>query len=72
MQFQHITVKPIKQILHTVDNNILQNLPIIQEDADMAEDIYGPSVAIFARQNGPAQYSACGTCYVTKCPQGHP
>ena len=43
-QFQHITGQPIKQILHAVDNNILQNLPIMREDVRMAEDIYGPSI----------------------------
>ena len=43
-QFQHITSQPLKQILHAVYNNILQNFPILQEDAGMAEEIYGPSV----------------------------
>ena len=43
-QFQHITGQPINRILHEVDNNILQNLPIMQEDVRMAEDIYGPSI----------------------------
>ena len=43
-KFQHITGQPIKQILHPVDNNILKNLPILQEDAIMAEDIYGPII----------------------------
>ena len=43
-QFEHITGQPIKQILHAVDNNILQNLPIMREDVRMAEDIYGPSI----------------------------
>ena len=28
-QFQNITGRPINQILHAVDNNILQNLPIL-------------------------------------------
>ena len=42
--FHHITKKSVKQILHAVDNNILQNLPIMWEDARMAEEIYGPSV----------------------------
>ena len=41
---QHITRQPVKQMLHTVDNNNLQNLPILQEDVRMVEDIYGPSV----------------------------
>ena len=36
-QFQHITGHPIKQILHAVDNNILQNPPILREDVRMAE-----------------------------------
>ena len=43
-RFQHITGQPMKQILHSVDNNILQNLPILQEDFRMGEDIYGPSI----------------------------
>ena len=43
-RFQHITGQPIKQILHAVDNNILQNLPILREDVRMAEDIYEPSI----------------------------
>ena len=37
----------MKQILHVVDNNILQNLPILREYAGMDEDIYGPSVPQF-------------------------
>ena len=45
IQFQNITSQPVKKILHTVDNNILHNLPILQEDVGMAEDIYGPSVS---------------------------
>ena len=43
-RFQHITSQPIKRILHAVDNNILQNLPILREDVRMTEDIYGPSI----------------------------
>ena len=43
-QFQHITGQPIKKILHAVDNNILQKLPILREDFIMAEDIYGPII----------------------------
>ena len=42
--FQHITVQPIKQILHAVDNNILQNLPFLREDVRMAENIYVHSI----------------------------
>ena len=42
--FQHITGQPMQQILHAVDYNIRQNFPILQEDLEMAEDIYGPSV----------------------------
>ena len=34
----------IKLILHAVDNNILKNLPTLQEDVRMDEDIYGPSI----------------------------
>ena len=43
-RLQHITGQPIKLILHAVDNNILQNLPILQEDVGMAEYIYGTSI----------------------------
>ena len=43
-QFHNITGKTIKRILHAVDIIILQNLPILQEDVRMAEDIYGPSI----------------------------
>ena len=43
-RFQHITGNPIKRILHAVDNKILKNLPILREDARMAEHIYGPSI----------------------------
>ena len=43
-QFQKITGQPINRILHSVDNNILQNLPILQEDADLDEGLYGPSI----------------------------
>ena len=43
-QFQHINDQPVKQILHAVDNNILQNLPILQEYFGMDEYIYEPSV----------------------------
>ena len=39
--------KPVKQILHAVDNNILQSIPILREDVRMDEDIYGPSVPHF-------------------------
>ena len=43
-RFQHITDQPIKRILHAVNNNILQNLSILWEDAITAEDIYEPSI----------------------------
>ena len=43
-RFKHITGQPIKRILHAVDNNILQNLPILRDDIILAEDIYGPSI----------------------------
>ena len=43
-QFQHITDQQVKQILHVVDNNILQNTPILREDFRMTEDIYMPSL----------------------------
>ena len=44
MRLQQITRRPVKKILHAVDNNILQNIPILWEDFGMAEYIYGPSV----------------------------
>ena len=40
----HHNGQPIKLILHAVDNNILKNLPILQKDVSMAEDIYGTSI----------------------------
>ena len=43
-KFQNITGKPVKQILHAVYRNILQNLPILRKDFRMSEDIYVPSV----------------------------
>ena len=43
-QFQHITGQPIKWILHAVNNIIRKNLPILQEDVVMSEDIYVPSI----------------------------
>ena len=43
-RFQNITGKLIKLILHSVNNNILHNLPILQGYVGMAEDIYGPSI----------------------------
>ena len=44
IQFQNITSQPVKKILHTVDNNIIHNLPILWEDVRMNEDIYVTSV----------------------------
>ena len=43
-RFQHITGQTIKRILYAVDNNILQNLPILREDIIMDEGVYGPSI----------------------------
>ena len=34
-QFQNITFQPVKWRIHAVDNNILHNLPIMQEDVMM-------------------------------------
>ena len=36
-KLQHTTGKPLNQILHVVDNNILQKIPILWEDAGMDE-----------------------------------
>ena len=43
-QFRHITGQPINQILHKIDNNILQNIPILREDFVMAEYMYVPRI----------------------------
>ena len=53
-RLQHITVQPTNRILHAVDNNILQNLPILQEDVRMDEEIYGPSVPCLKRKKSAA------------------
>ena len=42
--FQHITGQSKNIILHAVDNNILENLPILREDVRTTEDIYGKSI----------------------------
>ena len=63
-QFQNITDHPIKRIIHSVDNKILQNLPIMQEDVRMDEDIYGPSI--------PHIKVTCGAFYDNKCSPNHP
>ena len=42
--FHHITNQSVNQVLHVVDNSILQNLPIMWAYAGMDEDIYGPSM----------------------------
>ena len=43
-QFHNITGQPMQLILLSVDNNILQHLPILREDIVIAEDIYWSSV----------------------------
>ena len=43
-QSHNITVQPVKQILHAVDKNILQNLSIMREDVGIDYNIYGTSV----------------------------
>ena len=43
-RFQNITGHLINLILNAVDNNILQNLPILWDDVRMDENIYGPSI----------------------------
>ena len=43
-QSQNITGQKIKQILHAVDDKILQNLPILREDVRMAENTYVCSI----------------------------
>ena len=39
-QFHHITGQPVTRILHAVDTNIVNNIPIIRENVGMAEDTY--------------------------------
>ena len=51
-RFHHITGQPIKRILHEVDNKVLQNIPILQEDVRMAEDIYGTSITHLKGRTG--------------------
>ena len=60
-KFQHITGQPVKIILHEDDSNILHKFPILQEDVEIAEDIYGPSVPYLQVKNPPQspEYGAC-------------
>ena len=43
-RLQNITGQLIKQILHALNDNTIQNLPILREDVRIAEYIYGPSI----------------------------
>ena len=70
-QFQHITSQPINRILHAVDNNILQNLPIMREGIMMTEDNYGPSVPHFQGKIFVAKFSMLNLS-LYQVPQGHP
>ena len=70
--FQNIPIQLLKQILHTVDNNILQNLRIPQEDAGMDEDIYINPVWHIFKKKSPPQGPECGAYHSKKCPQGYP
>ena len=45
--FHHITGQPVNKIQNAVDNNILKNVPILQEYFGMAEGIYEPGVPNF-------------------------
>ena len=55
-RLQHITGQSVKWILHAVDNNILQNLPILREDVGMYEDIYVPSVPHLQEKKSDTRY----------------
>ena len=68
--FQYITGQPVKQILHAVDNNILQNFPILREDVRMAEYIYVPQCDTFERQKSLPQSPACGAYHSSNFPLG--
>ena len=68
-QLQHITNQTVKQILHAVDNNILMNLPIMQEDIGMAEDIYGSSVTHFQGKTGRHKIQHLKPIMVTNVPK---
>ena len=57
--FHNITVQSSNIILHTVYNNILQNLPIFQEDVEMAEGIYGFSVTNFQGKKIVTRFIIC-------------
>ena len=41
---QNITGKSIKRLFYEIDNNIMQKLPMLQEDNEISEDIYGTSI----------------------------
>ena len=57
IKLQNITGQPINRILHASDKNILQNIPILQEDVVMDEDIYGPSVPHLQGKQSATNYS---------------
>ena len=43
-RFQYITGQLTEQILHAINNKILQKFPILREDVRMVEYVYGPSI----------------------------
>ena len=62
-KLQNITVQPIKQTLHSVDNKILHNLPIFREDVGIDEDIYGTSVPYLQGKQSVTRLSMWNTSW---------
>ena len=67
--FQHIIVQPVKKILHAVDNNILQNFPILRDYVGMAEEIYETSVTHLQGKIDRYKFQHVEPVIVTKYPK---
>ena len=68
--FQNITGQPVKRIFHEVDNNTLQNLPILRQYVGMDEEIYGPSVPHLKGKTVRHKVHKVETIIVPNVPQG--
>ena len=69
-RFQKINGQPVKQILNAFDKKILYNLPIMQEDFGMAEDIYKPSVSYLQGKTVLRNIQHVEAIVVTNYPKG--
>ena len=69
-QFRHVTDQPVKQVLHAVDDNILQNIPNVWEYFRMSEDIYGPSVKILQSETVRHKVQHVDPIIVSNFPKG--